>query len=590
MDIQDQQDLNFLEFAIADLRKMREWLISKITSFLTWEDDKLFGVIRRWVLILLFAVLWATYAFFIAMMGQKEIRFEIRSLQTYMGFSGYVLSAEVGLGEINSTIDCLQYALIIEEGQEPLNISLKERLFYCYQIQIAETAKKQKEEEIIIGEGDDATKKTVVTVNPDTIVLFEPDFMTSPFRWLFAPEVLQWVMIVAFTFWTGFQIAALYVNFIFELDDIPSSGRFLLQYAFGSRYPTLRIREGAVVPVDENKFVARVGGPGRLQIDYDSVAVLEKIDGSSKVSGCTSCRKWKFMCLLPFERLRIALPTREQHMNISLDHRTREGIPIGIRNIEARFSISRDGQVGTRENPSAFDPEAVRSLVYDWGHTVKLRFKNLVEYQLRLRLLERTFTELFAVIGSPDRELIRQNEIELRELAIRQGGIKLKPVDVAGVPPPHTRPEITSLFFERRHFPLDIQWINVGTWYLPSELLTKRHEEAWQITHDNLTLGKKPVLKALRRRAYREGLRDLIQDVPIQKFQRYQEQGESAPYIVKLLLVDYRNRLVEIQKVLRYQTEMEIRPSVSADKLEELINIVNELLEDFDPWVPIFNF
>ncbi|MEA2008759.1 MAG: hypothetical protein U9O54_06530, partial [Chloroflexota bacterium] len=468
MNIQD-----FLDSITADINSLRELLLSWVIAFMGWRrSDKVLGVIRRWALILSLAILWAVYAFYIAI-GQEVVHLQIQSLRTYMNFPIYVLASETFPMEIEHQ-NYPTHALIIKDEQDPeqnLKISLAkkdlfqgtlEEWFYRYQILITETASIQKIKEIPGGGDTDSEdipkEKTIGTVDPNTIILFGPEYIGNPFRWLFAPAVLQWGMIVVLTLWIAFQVSALYINYVYELDDIPSTRRFLLQYALGSRYETVHIRDGTVIAEDTNKFIARVGGPGRMQIDYDSVVVNETIDGAHNIVGQTSDRQRNLLCLYPFERMRITLPTSDQYMNISLDHKTREGIPIGMRNIEVRYNIFRGNQTPTLENPVVFDPDAIRDLVYNWGHTVGLRLINLVQFQLRVRLLERTFTELFAVISSPDRIIIKQNEIELRELAIQQGGIELNPINVAGIPPPHSRYEVTKLFFDISKSPVEIQW------------------------------------------------------------------------------------------------------------------------------------
>ena len=595
---------DFSDSVITDFRALREFFGSQVVKFLTWRrSTKALGSIRRWVLIVFLAALWAGYSFYIAT-GQEAVQIQTRALWAYVDFSAYILSSETIPRKI-SCQDCPKRVIILKEEQDPNNyLTLKleqedlfrgslEEWFYQYQILFSETAKITDESlEIETTTNIDGetvtTTENVYIVNPDRLILFEPGYLGRPFRWLFAPAVLQWVLFIGFTLWAAIQISALYVNFVFELDDIPSSKRFILQYAMGSRYETVHIRDGAVIPQDKKKFIARVGGPGRIQVDCDSVALTETINADSRVIGKTPHRKRDFGCLQPFERLRITLPTRDQYMNISLDHKTREGIPIGIRNIEVRYNIFRDGKAPTRENPHAFDPEAVRNLVYHWKHTIGLRLVNLVQFQLRVRILERTFTELFAVISEPERARIRQSEAELQQLAIRQGGIRLSPIDVAGTPPPHARTELVNLFYDLDNFPVRIQWINPGTWYLPTELLTKIHQEAWKTGHENLTLNKKPVLKSIRRKARRKELRDLIQRVPIQSFANYQEEKMPAPYIAKQLVLDYQNYLLDAQRNSQDQEETVLASPTKKAELQRLINILERLIEDFDPWIPIY--
>ncbi|MEA2007865.1 MAG: hypothetical protein U9O54_02000, partial [Chloroflexota bacterium] len=86
----------------------------------------------------------------------------------------------------------------------------------------------------------------------------------------------------------------------------------------------------------------------------------------------------------------------------------------------------------------------------------------------------------------------------------------------------------------------------------------------------------------------REGLRDLIQDVPIKKFKNYQEQEMAAPYIAMRLLLDYQNHLLMAQKILQDQETMDPALPVKKDDLQRLITILGRLIEDFDPWIPIY--
>ena len=65
-----------------------------------------------------------------------------------------------------------------------------------------------------------------------------------PIRALFAADVFRHILIGAFSFWVAYRIAAIYLDDIFELKDVPLAGRFIRQTAFASQYDLIEIKDG----------------------------------------------------------------------------------------------------------------------------------------------------------------------------------------------------------------------------------------------------------------------------------------------------------------------------------------------------------
>ncbi|HZD55788.1 MAG TPA: hypothetical protein VE136_03640, partial [Anaerolineales bacterium] len=104
-----------------------------------------------------------------------------------------------------------------------------------------------------------------------------------PIRALFAADVFRHILVGAFAFWVAYRIAAIYLDDIFELKDVPLAGRFIRQTAFATKYDLIEIKDGKVAPEHRESPIVRIGGPGMVRVYLENAALFEKIDGSPRV-------------------------------------------------------------------------------------------------------------------------------------------------------------------------------------------------------------------------------------------------------------------------------------------------------------------
>jgi hypothetical protein len=385
-----------------------------------------------------------------------------------------------------------------------------------------------------------------------------------PFRALFAPDVFKHVLIGAFVFWFAFRVAAIYLDDIFELKSVRIAEKFIRQSAFASQYDVIEIKDGEVALKDQKSPIFLIGGPGNVRVYLENAALFEKSNGTPHVIEPTTPRttqqdkensvisqSWMVrlagfytslfrldgsdssskqdgaMVLESFERLRKVIDLRDQVEEITVDGRTRDGIPIRAKNLRVIFSVLRDGEEPTLEKPYPFNQKAVENLVYgltreSWTDAMSAQIKR----ELGNFIARHTLSEFLAAIGTPELEQSAQIEVDLQAEADRLVGLDQDTeVNISDPPPFVHRPAISDLFYDYNDFVarvrekgVELRWIGVGTWALPSEIIPERHLQAWRITYENLAWGSETAVKKLFQTKQAEQLLFLIQETPVNRF------------------------------------------------------------------------
>jgi len=269
-----------------------------------------------------------------------------------------------------------------------------------------------------------------------------------PFRALFAREVFSDVLLGGAAFWFAFQIAAIYLDDVFELGDVSTAKRFIRQAAFASQYNTIEIRDGQVAFEHQESPIVRIGGPGRVSVYLENAALFEKIGGEPDVIGPTlqqrgdkggsgESRKGLLARLIQgesspsqlspsaknvlegFERLRSVIDLRDQVGQLnSIPNRTRDGIKIQAENVRFVFSVYRGGSESTLQSPFPFSEKAIKDIVFD--QTAKIWTKMmevLIKRDMEDFISGRTLGEFLVAIGRPEIEREERQEDELHKTA-----------------------------------------------------------------------------------------------------------------------------------------------------------------------------
>lgn len=386
---------------------------------------------------------------------------------------------------------------------------------------------------------------------------------------IFGLQTLRYMPVVILPFFFALEAAARYLDDIFELHRVDIARKFINQVALLGNSEHIRIREGSIASEDEDSPIYKIGGPGKVEVELDSVALFEKLDGRPNVIGPTVAGKAK---LEGFERFRKAIDLRDQFPDpLKVTSRSLDGIPVSAVDVRMLYSIWRNNQPASIEHPYPFDSEAVKTLIYSQASRVNIRGQNPsdieeewagavpIRGELGGFMSKHHLVEYLASIGTPEVEQARQREGEIYK--VKNSVI---PEENSG----HSQPEpklpyfqsryrISSLFSQfAREFTdkarkrgVELRWVGIGTWKAPSDIVPERHLEAWQLSLENLARGNEDALKDLRQEICAQKTISQIQDVPLARFRN--NSNKDHQYREKDLLIAYREQLIEVVELLR---------------------------------------
>ncbi len=372
---------------------------------------------------------------------------------------------------------------------------------------------------------------------------------------LFAANVIQRVLILWLAIFIGARLSAVFLDDVFELKDIAIARRFLQTAAFSGWYEGLTIRDGSVAEADRNSPIFRIGGPGKVDVHLENAAFFEKTNGAAHVVGPTYRR---FEILDGFERLRSVIDLRDQYIDLTVDGRSQDGIPVVAKDVRLVYSVYRGPQDAVYpdhfQQPYPFKEEAILNLVYK---------------QDRGPLKQDGSPLIKAMIGS-----IRS---ELRAFIGRHRLSEfLTNADTSNEFIP--RDQITDLFYDyAKEFSqraetrgVELKWIGVGTWVIPAHVIPERQLEAWKLSRKAQLNQNEYVLARLSAESRLTELLRLVDEVPNLYYSLF-GQKPTPDQITRRLLLDYREKLHNAYDL--YQNSEQPLPP----ELEIVIHHINRL-------------
>jgi hypothetical protein len=383
-----------------------------------------------------------------------------------------------------------------------------------------------------------------------------------PFRAYFAPDVVKHVLIALLVCWLAYRAAAIYLDDIFELNNLRVAERFIRQSAIGSRFDTIEILNGDVATKDQNSPIVLIGGPGKVRVYLENAALFEKIGGAPHVIGPTTGPGGDGAETLEgFERLRKKVDLRDHVVTIQspiqghtqsgypIKARTRDGLRVQVEGVKVIFSVDRDDLPATLETPYPFDPDALVKITYGFP---RQPWKTIMEKRIWEEFKDfisgHTLSEFLAAIGPPEASQLATAESAISEMASLMAGVdEASAVLPRAVPPFVARPEIRELFFEPDvtiTAGVELRWIGLGTWVLPGEIIPEHHLEAWRMASENLRRVRQTELEAVFRDSRVEQLRALVANTPWKVFAELNIQDPALrEYNMARLITAYRVKL-----------------------------------------------
>lgn len=355
-------------------------------------------------------------------------------------------------------------------------------------------------------------------------------------------HVLQYFPIFFAPFFIALHLAALYLADIFELDDVAVARSFVREVALSGSDETIRISQGKIANQHRESPNYLIGGPGKVIVELDSVALFEKADGTPHVIGPTGKEPGGKAVIDGFERFRQAIDIRNHHVDLSVTSRSLDGIPIMATDVRLMFSIDRGDNIQpSAEYPYPFNAKAIERIVYSSTSKVTPDQKNpstyefvwtpkmigLIRGRLSAFMSEKNLTEYLASIGIPEFEKLQKREDDIAN-DVRQltqpddESFKAKTLK----PPPDFTPrhKVTNLFAqftEAAHINgVELHWIGVGTWKtaLEKDIVSEKHLDAWELSQSNLKSGNPEALNKAESEAIFKKMEELIKAVPIDAF------------------------------------------------------------------------
>lgn len=365
------------------------------------------------------------------------------------------------------------------------------------------------------------------------------------------PRILQYLPVFLASFFIALQTAAMYLADVFELEDVSVARNFISSVALSGSNETIHIKHGEIAEQSRESPAYLIGGPGKVVVELDSVALFERSDGTPHIVGPTGKEAGGKATLEGFERFRHALDIRDHYVDLrdqddkskAVKSRSRDGIPIKATDVHLMFSIYRgENPEPSAEHPYPFSKEAVEQIVYKaasrvtpeqlYPSTFEFNWINNMVGLIRGRLggfmSQHNLTEYMASIGLPEIEKAKHREEtilkQMQQLTQTEDGPERKEIK----PPPdfQARYKIKNLFaqfadeFTRkaRENGVELHWIGVGTWESPVNIVPEKHLEAWLLTQENLKNDSPEQMSRIEQAEVIEKMQELIQKVPIAAF------------------------------------------------------------------------
>ncbi|MEW6404946.1 MAG: hypothetical protein AB1649_24385 [Chloroflexota bacterium] len=381
---------------------------------------------------------------------------------------------------------------------------------------------------------------------------------------------LKYIPLLIVPYLTAKQRAANYLADVFELPDPTVADTFMSSLAFGSSFERITIDNGHVLQEEHSSYILQIGGPGALQVNLDNVAVAEKPNGQPTIL-YSRAAPWM---LEGFERLREIGPDggvsrfaiidlKDQFMkDLSVSARTKDGIPIEAQDIKIIFSVKRKPMIDeSTTNIHSVTEDAVNSIVYKqivmidksnelpplagfpWNSTIL----PLVLDEIEQLIMQSPLNEILANIGQKELDQTHEAQKQITSLKTEITGQHHVPPNAAQVPQFQSRSKITARFYEpefqRKADALGVQllWIDIGTWKLPSLLILEKHKEAWNLATENA--AKKASIQRKRETVKHKELSRLINDVIFSHFEQTPKLREMSG--IKIEGVDMKKLLLE---------------------------------------------
>ena len=193
-----------------------------------------------------------------------------------------------------------------------------------------------------------------------------PDLLLRAYAFIISGRFFRYLFLPLMAFIGALLLAALYIQQTYRLKAYRYGLGYMLAALFGFGYPHLVISEGKKqIKPGEINLLEVIGGPGFATVFPGNAALVERLDGNSRV--IPAGRHF----ITQLERVYEAVSLEDQHGFIeSVNASTKDGIPVVVRDIHYRYRLMtgkepENDRERTPDDPYPFSEEAVRAMAYN---------------------------------------------------------------------------------------------------------------------------------------------------------------------------------------------------------------------------------
>lgn len=236
--------------------------------------------------------------------------------------------------------------------------------------------------------------------------------------WYLSLDVLFHVFFVFLGLFLSYQIISRYFATVYGTKPGIYVNHFLLKIIFGlPMEEPLRIDSNPILEKG-NWFLKVIGGPSKVIVGAENAAIFEKSDGSVRIIGPTLNLPGSYYQLENFERLRDIVDLRNQAIQFDVQARTKDGILLILKRVNAVCSILRGSKKSTLTRPYPFNAQAIYWFVYkNPACTFDKKITEILKQEIINYIRQRSLSELIEYVGEP--EIQRQTNLDKLEKAIK---------------------------------------------------------------------------------------------------------------------------------------------------------------------------